>query len=440
MARRSQPHRITWPLTQSKVQNIDMMFQQLFDDTNNGRLEVDASQLTSGVLLPPVGGTGLSSFVVGDLLYASATTTLSRLADVATGNALISGGVSVAPSWGKIGLATHVSGVLGASNGGTGQSTYAVGDLLYASTTSALSKLADVAAGAYLRSGGVNTAPVWSTLLLPNAATTGDLIQATATNSMAVLAAVSAGSYLRSGGVSTASVWSTVKIPNTSSVGDLWQGTTSSNNIAALASVAAGSYLRSAGVTTANVWSTLTLPNASAQGDLFYSTAANAMTVLNKNTTATRYLSNTGTNNDPAWAQVNLTNGVTGILPVANGGTGVDNTTQSYTATATAVANLDAVTSYTAQYFRVGNDVTVSGKFDADPAVAATLTQLRIALPIASNLAAEEQLGGVAFSSAFAGEGARIYADATNDAALVEWTTSSTGNNSYSFIFMYRVI
>lgn len=37
---------------------------------------------------------------------------------------------------------------------------------------------------------------------------------------------------------------------------------------------------------------------------------------------ATRYLSNTGVNNRPLWAQVDLTNGVTGVLPVANGGTG----------------------------------------------------------------------------------------------------------------------
>ncbi|MBI2901817.1 MAG: hypothetical protein HYY17_16650 [Planctomycetes bacterium] len=47
------------------------------------------------------GGTGLSSYTVGDLLYASAATTLSRLADVAAGSALLSGGVGVAPSWGN---------------------------------------------------------------------------------------------------------------------------------------------------------------------------------------------------------------------------------------------------------------------------------------------------------------------------------------------------
>lgn len=66
------------------------------------------------------GGTGQTSYAVGDLLYASASNALSKLADVATGNALISGGVATAPSWGKIGLTTHVSGTLPVANGGTG--------------------------------------------------------------------------------------------------------------------------------------------------------------------------------------------------------------------------------------------------------------------------------------------------------------------------------
>lgn len=61
---------------------------------------------------------------------------------------------------------------------------------------------------------------------------------------------------------------------------------------------------------------------AIAQGDLFYGSAVNTLAALAKDTNSTRYLSNTGTSNNPAWAQVNLTNGVTGVLPVANGGTG----------------------------------------------------------------------------------------------------------------------
>ena len=46
--------------------------------------------------------------------------------------------------------------------GGTGQTTYAVGDLLYASTTGVLSKLADVAVGSVLVSGGVGVAPAYA--------------------------------------------------------------------------------------------------------------------------------------------------------------------------------------------------------------------------------------------------------------------------------------
>ena len=73
----------------------------------------------AGTLAATNGGTGFASYTVGDLLYANTTTTLAKLPDVATGNALISGGVGVAPSWGKIGLTTHVSGVLPIANGGT---------------------------------------------------------------------------------------------------------------------------------------------------------------------------------------------------------------------------------------------------------------------------------------------------------------------------------
>jgi hypothetical protein len=135
---------------------------------------------TKGTLSAVAGGTGLSSFVVGDLLYANSTTTLARLADIATGNALISGGVGVAPSWGKIGLTTHVSGTLPIANGGTNITTYTLGDLLYASAANVLSKLAGntTATRNFLRqtgTGAVSAAPVWDTIVnadIPGAAFT----------------------------------------------------------------------------------------------------------------------------------------------------------------------------------------------------------------------------------------------------------------------------
>lgn len=54
------------------------------------------------------GGTGFTTYAIGDILFANTTTSLARLAGVATGNALISGGVGVAPSWGKI-TESHIS-------------------------------------------------------------------------------------------------------------------------------------------------------------------------------------------------------------------------------------------------------------------------------------------------------------------------------------------
>lgn len=59
-----------------------------------------------------------------------------------------------------------------------------------------------------------------------------------------------------------------------------------------------------------------------AQGDLLYGSAPNTLSALAKSASATRYLSNTGASNNPAWAQVDLTNGVSGVLPIVNGGTG----------------------------------------------------------------------------------------------------------------------
>lgn len=56
------------------------------------------------------------------------------------------------------------------------------------------------------------------------------------------------------------------------------------------------------------------------QGDIIYADANNSLVTLTKNTSASRYLKNGGTDNNPIWSQVELSDGVTGILPQANGG------------------------------------------------------------------------------------------------------------------------
>lgn len=210
------------------------------------------------------GGTGLTSYTAGDLLYYVSGSALSKLGIGTNGQILKSTGT--APAWenvsalavtsisfGTTGLtpnsatqgAVTVAGTLVAANGGTGQSSYTVGDILYASGTTALSKLADVATGNALISGGVGVAPSWGKIGLTTH--------------------VSGTLAVTNGGTGLATV---------------------------------------------------------AQGDILYGSASNTLSALAKNTTATRYLANTGTSNNPAWAQVDLSNGVTGTLPVGNGGTG----------------------------------------------------------------------------------------------------------------------
>ena len=121
----------------------------------------------SGTAIPAAnGGTAQTTYSTGDLLYASGANTLSKLAIGTSAQVLtVTGG---APAWGSAGAGTVTSvdmsggttglttsggpvtssgtitlaGTLAAVNGGTAQTTYATGDLLYASGANTLSKLA----------------------------------------------------------------------------------------------------------------------------------------------------------------------------------------------------------------------------------------------------------------------------------------------------------
>lgn len=114
-------------------------------------------------------------------------------------------------------------------------------------------------------------------------------------------------------------------------------------------------------------------------------------------------------------------------------------TSGTYTPTLTNNANLTASTAYACQYMRVKNVVTVSGKVDVTPTLAATDTKLFISLPIASTLSAEENCGGTAQSKNIAGQGAAILADIVGNQALMEWKATDITNQPMYFSFTYLI-
>lgn len=223
-----------------------------FSTTGNiaasGQFSGDGSGLT-GVTAASIGftvsatqgGTGLTSYVQGDLLYASASNTLSKLAKNTTAQrVLTNAGASNNPSWGQVDLTTGVTGTLPQGNGGTGFSTYTTGDLLYASAANTLSKLTFGSSNTILRTAS-GTTPSWGKLDL-------------------------------------------------------------ANDINGILNVSNGGLGTNSGV----------------QGDIPFYSASTTISKLAKDTNASRYLSNQGTSNNPSWSQINLANGVSGDLPFAN--------------------------------------------------------------------------------------------------------------------------
>ena len=210
---------ITLPSTNG---TLALVGQGGFISSVSSPLAVSSENLTLGTIPTTLGGTNLTSYTTGEILYASATNTLSKLSIGSTGQVLkVSGGV---PVWGtdnaenivvalplertgdsialkglsSIGSAGKIIkvnsggtaleyaddnnteytaqspltlsgtefqlGVVPYNKGGTGQSSWTQGDLLYASADNVLSKLAHGNAGDILRMNGVGTLPEWRTM------------------------------------------------------------------------------------------------------------------------------------------------------------------------------------------------------------------------------------------------------------------------------------
>jgi hypothetical protein len=126
------------------------------------------------------GGTGLTSAAQGDILYASAADTWSKLVKNASATRYLSNtGASNNPAWAQVDLTNGVTGALPIANAGTNITTYTLGDTLYSSASNVLSKLAGntTTTTKYLQQigNGVNSAaPTWNQVSL-SAGVTGNL-------------------------------------------------------------------------------------------------------------------------------------------------------------------------------------------------------------------------------------------------------------------------
>lgn len=115
-------------------------------------------------------------------------------------------------------------------------------------------------------------------------------------------------------------------------------------------------------------------------------------------------------------------------------------TSGTYTPTLTNEQLITSSTAYQCQYMRVRSVVTVSGQVEITPSgISGLAVRLGISLPISSNLANEQDLGGTA-AQVGSPAAARIHANATNDRARLTFNSTSTSSGTWSFSFTYRII
>jgi hypothetical protein len=181
-----------------------------FSGSGASLTSLNASQVSSGTLGTGYGGTGLTAYATGDIVYASASNTLSRLAASTNGYVLtLAAGV---PTWaassggvtsfagGTTGLtpasattgAISLGGTLVVSNGGTGLTSLTAGYIPYGAGTSALASYSG------FNYNTTNNTLVTPTLSVTSTTNTTPALTFNASNTSIASGASVSGSYLQS--------------------------------------------------------------------------------------------------------------------------------------------------------------------------------------------------------------------------------------------------
>ena len=271
-----------------------------------------AGQAALGTQAVGYGGTGLTSYTTGDLMYASGTSTLSKLGIGTTGQVLtvtagnpawstlsssavttFSGGTTgLLPSSATSGAIT-LTGTLAVANGGTNITSYTTGDILYASASGVISKLGIGSAGQVLTVTAGN--PAWATLS-SSAVTTISFSTTGLTPSTATSGAVTVGGTLvvANGGTGATTLTGVLKGNGTSAFTAATAGTdyvapgtattfTAKQTFSGSTSVNAALFTNAAEVATVSATAATGTINydVSTQSVLYYTTNASANWTVN---------------------------------------------------------------------------------------------------------------------------------------------------------------
>lgn len=368
---KKQKYHLSWPLNPEQVENIDEMFGHIHQEVADAGFSGDENEV---VLTDEEGD-------------------LTTLTSVVLGNVLISGGVGEPPTWDKADLTLHVEGILPVENGGTGVAgPFTAGSVVFAGTSGIYAQdNANLFFDNTTNMFGVGTATPLRPLHIHHN-NTPVLHLTTDTSGQAITDGLDLFIFTGNAALLYREAGNLTLGTNATNMVGLYSG----GGISLLAAISDPG----AGIVEIN--GTLKIDTALdelyggtgtgtfTQGDILYSSAANTLAKLAKNTTATRYLSNTGTDNNPAWAQVDVTNGVTGALPIANGGT-----------------NATSFTSTRVPYFdgtRFVDDADLTFATDTLTATKLSTTQLRSTASANNNGTVHKLLYGATTDSATAVE------------------------------------